>query len=463
MSTLFRTFHTRIDDHPALGEMAALHGRVERRLHAALKSGRRFTGDLAVSFYQQFGISAKTLDGIYRGLKAKLKSVSELAKVQASDLETRISEKRKQITNAEKKLRKARKADDGSDLGSLRRKIHQHKRRLGTLAARLDRARQRVADPRICFGSAKLFNAQHHLEDNGYADHAQWLKDWRAARSSQFFIEGDARPDGGNHFVRLVICDDGTFNLELRLPEALAHRAERRFKAGNQPIRCVDLRGLRFPHGDTEIREALAAQRPLSYRFSRNSDGSWSVAVMVRQEFAEPEIVDFANGALGVDLNADHVALTLVDACGNPVLTRRIDLVTYGKSKSQRSDMIRKAAAEVAKLAAELGVPVVAEKLDFARKRAELESADGERRARMLSSFAFSTFGTALSRACVRNSIRLVLVSPTYTSTIGRVKFAPRYGLSVHAAAALSIAGRWAFPNVCRLARASCLSPAAAA
>jgi hypothetical protein len=44
---------------------------------------------------------------------------------------------------------------------------------------------------------------------------------------------------------------------------------------------------------------------------------------MMRQEFADPSVADFSNGFLGVDLNADHVALTLVDATGNPLSERR--------------------------------------------------------------------------------------------------------------------------------------------
>ena len=67
--------------------------------------------------------------------------------------------------------------------------------------------------------------------------------------------------------------------------------------------------------------------------------------------------------------------------------------------------MIRKAAAEVAKLADRLDVPVAAEKLDFRRKRAELEAVVGKKRARMLTSFAHSAFGEALARVCVRRSV----------------------------------------------------------
>jgi IS605 OrfB family transposase len=123
-------------------------------------------------------------------------------------------------------------------------------------------------------------------------------------------------------------------------------------------------------------------------------------------------------------------------------MTRGFDLPTYGKTRAQRFDMIRKAPAEIAKLADQLGVPVAAERLDFKRKRAELETAVGKKRARMLSSFAYSSFVEALSRACVRKSVKLVLVNPAYTSLIGLVKFAACYGSSVHAAAALAIARR---------------------
>jgi IS605 OrfB family transposase len=331
--------------------------------------------------------------------------------------------------------------------------LHQHKRRLAVLENRLAAARKRVDNPRICFGTRKRFNAQHHLNANGFDDHADWLREWQAARSAQFFVEGAARSQAGNRFVRLTTRDGGGFYLELRLPETLGYLAEHETEPKGHIVRSIFFRGLHFEHGGAEIREALATKKPLSYRFSRDDDGSWFVSVMLRQDFAGPSVADFSNGCLGVDLNADHVALTLTDATGNPLTTmpgapgnpvmmRRIDLPTYGKTTAQRLDMIRKAAAEIAKLADQLGVPVAAEKLDFRRKRAELETAVGKKRARMLSSFAHSNFVEALARVCVRKSVKLVLVNPAYTSLIGRVKFAPRYGSSVHAAAALAIARR---------------------
>ncbi|TYL48881.1 hypothetical protein [Marinomonas sp. IMCC 4694] len=45
-------------------------------------------------------------------------------------------------------------------------------------------------------------------------------------------------------------------------------------------------------------------------------------------------------GPLGVDLNADHLAIVETDLHGNPVNRSRIDRVTYGKTKEQRKAVI---------------------------------------------------------------------------------------------------------------------------
>ena len=43
---------------------------------------------------------------------------------------------------------------------------------------------------RLCFGSKRLWRKRHHLEQNGYANHEEWLQDWRDARSNEFFVLG---------------------------------------------------------------------------------------------------------------------------------------------------------------------------------------------------------------------------------------------------------------------------------
>src|SRR5262249_46318484 len=62
---------------------------------------------------------------------------------------------------------------------------------------------------------------------------------------------------------------------------------------------------------------------------------------------------------------------------------------------------------------------------------------------RQLSSFAYSSIKSHLKARATREGVEIKEVNPTFTTLIGRVKFAKRYGLSIHQAAALSIGRRF--------------------
>src|SRR5690606_11652271 len=91
--------------------------------------------------------------------------------------------------------------------------------------------------------------------------------------------------------------------------------------------------------------------------------------------------------------------------------------------------------------AREAGKPVVLERLDFAKKKAEIEGADPAR-ARQLSSFACNKVISSVKAACHRVGVEVIEVNPAYTSVIGAVNHAQRRGVSVHQGAAIAIARR---------------------
>jgi hypothetical protein len=84
---------------------------------------------------------------------------------------------------------------------SLAFKIHNVTRRRDRLTLRLATL-QAEGMPRICFGSRKLFNAQHHLEENGFDSHGDWLATWRAKRDWQVFVLGSKDESGGCQGVK---------------------------------------------------------------------------------------------------------------------------------------------------------------------------------------------------------------------------------------------------------------------
>ena len=154
-----------------------------------------------------------------------------------------------------------------------------------------------------------------------------------------------------------------------------------------------------------------------------------------------PVVTDKRRGAIGVDLNADHLAVVEADASGNYVNAFSMPLVTYGKSQRQAEAIIGDAVASVVAYAREAGKPIVIEKLDFRQKKATLEG-ESRKYSRMLSSFSYGkTKAYFLSRG-YREGVEVHQVNPAFSSVIGRVKFMECYGLSVHQAAALVLARR---------------------
>ncbi len=494
---MIRTFETRLDlryaDKAPLDEVlhayAALMSTAERKLLAKLEAGREWQGDLHVNLYGPLGITSVHLNMLHRQILGKLSSIRELAKADVKDTEAKIKSKKTDIKRKAKSLDKARKhrnrheakvakhsarvaslkarlhaAPEGGDLwhtlraalkvvldtmhadnAALRKyrasikalepSLHQHQRKLDSLGHRLAEARERASTPSICYGTRKLFNEQHHLEANGYASHEEWLADWRAARSNAFKLDGNALKESGNEFARLTERKDGLFDLELRLPPKLAHLGV----AGKYGVSAVSFKGLSFNHGTDVIREALAAEQPVTVMF-RNDGKSWKVHVTVDQPVASKRFDD-SLGCIGIDVNVGFLSVTRVDRFGNPVESFDVPFDTHGKTSAQSLDAARKAALVICRYAKRHGLPIVVENLDFSDKKRELNRSS-VRYARMLSSFAYASIRAALESACARNGMGIRRVNPAYTSIIGRVKFARRYGESVHRSAALCIARR---------------------
>ena len=177
----------------------------------------------------------------------------------------------------------------------------------------------------------------------------------------------------------------------------------------------------------------------LSYRFVRDAKG-WRVFVSCQAQAVKIE-THGAMGAVGMDVNADHLAISETDRFGNLITTRKIDLPTYGKSTDQAKALIGDAAVSVVEQARQAGKPLVIEKLNFQKKKAELETVN-RKQARLLSSFACNKAASSIKAAAFRAGVEVIEVNPAYTSVIGAVNHAQRNGISVHQGAALAIARR---------------------
>ncbi len=247
-----------------------------------------------------------------------------------------------------------------------------------------------------------------------------------------------------------TVADDGTLTLRLRMPDCLAGQHGKylvmrgvRFAYGHEQVLAAlqsnaDYVACRHEHGEKGARATELGQA-ISYRFKRDEKG-WRVFATIDTMYV-PVVTDQRLGAIGVDLNADHLAVTETDASGNCVNAWPVPLVTYGKNTRQAEAVIGDAVASVVSYAKEAGKPVVIERPDFRQKRAVLEG-ESRRYSCMLSSFSYGKIKAYFLSRGYREGVEVHQVNSAYSSVIGRVKFMERYGLSVHQAAALVLARR---------------------
>jgi IS605 OrfB family transposase len=435
------TYQTRLvldaSQSAALEAYAELYGHAQRSLFAAMQAGGK-VGDLKRAFLPRFGITARQFNALRAELEGKIDSIKARRPELIAELESRTKKATKVVAKLSLKP-------------SAAAKLHHKRRRLHILQTKLARlqSEHKAEQVRLCFGSKRLFNAQFDLSANDYATHADWLAEWQASRSSQFFVLGSQDEIAGNQSCQGATAADGSLDIQLRLPNATG--------AMGAIGKHLNITAVRFAYGHDKILAALASSQrvasttkadkaivkrigsALSYRFVRDAKG-WRVFVSC-EAAAVQATTKRELGAVGVDINADHLAVAETDRFGNLVCIRRIDLVTYGKTTDQAKALIGEAAVAIATMAKDAGKPIVVEKLDFAKKKAELESTDA-RHARMLSSFACNKVISSIKAAAFRCGAEVIEVNPAYTSVIGAVNHAQVKGISVHMGAAVAIARR---------------------
>ena len=258
--------------------------------------------------------------------------------------------------------------------------------------------------PRHCFGGRKLLRQGK-------------LGEWRRRRAGNALFAGETGKAYGNEVAR---WNPVTRRLELKLPRGL---------------RPVVLEHVKFvPNVEEDLRACIEARTPVSWRVKLLAKGK--IELCVTYEEPEPPIcTDSADGALALDLNADHIAATLESGDGRLLDTWRWDL-------REGADNVHSAMRLFALIAAVKGVPVVAEDLDFRRKKAWLRKY-GKKFASVLSLFRTGQLLTALERQCQRRGVEVIHVDPAWSTQIPKkCRYPARYRIGLHHAAALVIGRR---------------------
>jgi IS605 OrfB family transposase len=200
------------------------------------------------------------------------------------------------------------------------------------------------------------------------------------------------------------------------------------------------LHGVVFRYGQAEVLAALARGQAITWLLFRDDAGQWQARATI-DEAPASMITDLRVGAIAVDLNEAHLAVTFVDRMGNPTRRQVLPFPVAGTDQHAAAAMIGDAAAQLCVWAVSTGYGICVERLDFGRKKSALKIY-GSRHARRLSGMAYAAFGQMLLARCARDGVDLVQVNPAFTSIIGGKKYAPWRGLTRHHAAALVMGRR---------------------
>lgn len=286
----------------------------------------------------------------------------------------------------------------------------------------------------ICFGSRKLFNAQHHLKENGYNNHSEWYADWIKRRSGRFYCVGKSVWGGGT-MIKIYPTNTG-YQLHIKLPRCM-HSEFGQFCI--VPFQIEDREG-RLRKQDLDY--ALEFLLPITTQVFRREHKSdrWYVHLTTYVQDI-PRVHRLKNGCVGLDLNANSISASVVNRDGELEYSQDFKYDWKGLTSGQRQAHMRDIVAQIALLAESFGYGVSIESLDFSKKKTRM-SEESKQYNSMLSNLATGLFETSIESRCQRRGVELKKVNPAYTSVIGMINFMAPLGLNSGTAAAMAIARR---------------------
>ena len=361
-------------------------------------------GDVEKLVYSMFNINSRYAKDAVMQAMSIIRSQKELVK-------QHLLEKERAIKGLLKKLDSISNEDKRESISA---KIEQLSLEVVVLSSHVENA----TIPKVIFGGRENFE----LRRSGKLS----KEEWKNLRNNKLYSRGDKSKEGGNLNTRLGITDEG-FSLSV----AISHLVEKPKTAPRVTGKLwVDVRRRE------RLLEHLEDSGIYSIELIRGLDNVYRVHITF-DEFVPIEVVSFKNGAIGVDVNPDGIALTEIESCGNLISSQWIALpeLTYS-STNRRNNLICECAKEIVSIALAKGKGLVIESLNFNKKN------KGKRFNRMSHNFVYRRLLEAIERRAIRCGVAIRKVNPAYTSIIGKYKYATDYGLSFHQAAAFVIARR---------------------
>ncbi|WP_233571130.1 transposase [Nocardiopsis sp. Huas11] len=322
-----------------------------------------------------------------------------------------------------------------------RREWHAKARRLAVLEDRLAQVRQdfEAGIVHVVRGGKRLLNTRHHL-DQAQLSEEQWRARWEAGR---FFLQADGESGKryGNETIRLT--PDG--RVSIRLPAPLEYLANA--PHGRYVLSCR----VAFAHRGAEWADRVEANRAVAYRIHLDVErGRWYITASWTRPKARtlPLVAACAQGVVGVDMNADHLAAYRLDPHGNPVGDpERFSFDLTGRA-AHRDARVRHALTRLLHWTRRTGAQAIAiEDLDFATGKTREKHGRRKRFRQLISGMPIARLRARIVSMATVLGIAVVAVDPAYTSKWGARHWAEpltssKRTMTRHDAAAVAIGRR---------------------
>ncbi|MFF8607988.1 IS200/IS605 family accessory protein TnpB-related protein [Streptomyces sp. NPDC015346] len=324
-------------------------------------------------------------------------------------------------------------------------------RRLQGLRARAAQVSADIAAGRVHVvrGGKGLLRNRLHL-DQSQRTLDEWRARWWEART-RIEADGEAGKTYGNQ--SLGVSPDGV--VVIKLPPVIRERHQEhcdRFGRYTLDARC------RFAYRAVEWRSQVSANRAVGYTVRFDAGRCYLVAsftptrALLHRGADDSAVISaaLAGGVLGVDHNADHLAVWRLDVHGNPVgRPGRVD-VDYSGSTSRRDAQVRQACSALIRHAQGHGATaLVVEGLAFDTGREQCGWAGllGRRFRAVVAGMPVAGFMSRLVVMAHRAGLVVIVVDPAYTSRWGaqhwlRSTSTTRVKTSRHEASAVVIGRR---------------------
>ena len=353
-------------------------------------------------------------------------------KQQLKRIEMKIAEKQKKIERLDNQIQKLiektkagkqTEKDYLKEVQVLKPERKRVKNQLSQLNFKKNRTHQIMERPmrECCFGGRKMAK----LRTTTDLSHEQWYKEYHQARNHLISVCGRRQGKYSNNLFKYHVDENYLIyrcsleTREIKLNIKFHHDAEQLIKAVKLPHNTTG-KAVQYDlidHGDYFIIRAVVENQNEQVKFNRRT------------------------GAIGIDINVDHIALCETDRHGNCVLLKTIPMNLTNKTRNQRKHIIRNTAKKAVLESVRSNKPFIIESLDFTQKKMNMRY-QNKRHNRILSEFAYKEIAETIKSRCRKDKVAYKEINPAYTSRIARDKYMKPMGCSIHMAASYVIARR---------------------